>query len=83
MSDALSFRNVHYFAAGATLFGTEVKGAYEFDGQTYNGRNMHDGEDYTTCTDCHETHTGAVKIDACSDCHDVGDVEDLAVHPRC
>ena len=77
VSDALSFRNVHYFAAGATLFGTEVKGAYEFDGQDYNGRNMHDGADYTTCTDCHETHTGAVKIDACSDCHDVGDVEDL------
>ena len=77
VSDALSFRNVHYFAAGATLFGTEVKGAYEFDGQEYNGRNMHDGEDYTTCTDCHETHTGAVKIDACSDCHDVRDAEDL------
>ncbi len=77
VSDSLSFRNVHYFAAGATLFGTEVKGAYEFDGKDYNGRNMHDGKEYTTCTDCHETHTGAIKIDACSDCHDVSTVEDL------
>ena len=35
----LCFRNVHYFAAGATLFGDEAKGAYQYDGQTYVGRN--------------------------------------------
>jgi hypothetical protein len=33
--------NIHYFAAGATLFGTEVKGAYEFAGREYTGRNEH------------------------------------------
>ena len=32
---ALRFLNVHYFAAGATLFGTEAKGAYEYNGKTY------------------------------------------------
>ncbi len=76
ISDALTFRNVHYFAAGATLFGTEVKGAYEYDGQEYNGRRMHD-EDFNTCTDCHETHTGEVRVDDCADCHDVDVLEDL------
>ncbi len=28
---ALSFRNVHYFAAGATLFGDAAQGAYQYD----------------------------------------------------
>ena len=34
VSDKLAFRNPHYFAAGATLFGTEVKGAYEYLGRS-------------------------------------------------
>jgi hypothetical protein len=77
VSDKLAFRNVHYFAAGATLFGTEVKGAYEFDGKEYNGRYMHVDE-AQVCTDCHETHTGALKVDDCADCHDgVETQEDL------
>jgi hypothetical protein len=78
VSDKLTFRNVHYFAAGATLFGTEVKGAYEFADGEYNGRNLHDGEEMTTCTDCHETHTGAVQFEDCTDCHeDVEELEDV------
>ncbi len=78
VSDKLAFRNVHYFAAGATLFGTEVKGAYEFDGQEYNGRNMHDGEDFTQCADCHNVHTGQLQVDECADCHeDVETQEDV------
>lgn len=77
VSDKLAFRNVHYFAAGATLFGTEVKGAYEFDGKEYNGRYMH-VEEAQVCTDCHVTHTGAVRVDDCADCHeDVETQEDL------
>jgi hypothetical protein len=77
VSDKLAFRNVHYFAAGATLFGTEVKGAYEFDGKEYNGRYMH-VEEAQVCTDCHVTHTGAVRVDDCADCHeDVETREDL------
>jgi hypothetical protein len=76
VSPDLAFRNVHYFAAGATLFGTEVKGAYEFDGKEYNGRYMH-VENFQVCTDCHVTHTGAVRVDQCSDCHDVSTEEDL------
>jgi len=33
----LSFSNPHYFAAGATLLGTEVQGGYEYDEQKYSG----------------------------------------------
>lgn len=73
ISTDLTFRNVHYFAAGATLFGTQVKGAYEFAEMEYNGRNLHDGEDFTTCADCHDPHTGELQIDDCADCHE--DVE--------
>jgi hypothetical protein len=76
VSESLTFRNIHYFAAGATLFGTEVKGAYEFEGAAYNGRNWHDGEDMTMCVDCHDSHTGELQVNDCADCHDEVDDED-------
>ncbi len=72
----LSFRNPHYFAAGATLFGTQAKGAYEYAGQTYNGRNMHT-EKFDTCVECHDAHALTVKVDSCANCHEVTTVEDL------
>ncbi|MGE5225041.1 MAG: cytochrome c3 family protein [Omnitrophica WOR_2 bacterium] len=68
ISDKLSFRNPHYFAAGATLFGTEAKGAYEYADQKYNGRNMH-VEAMSTCNNCHDTHALRVKVEACTACH--------------
>jgi hypothetical protein len=67
-SESLRFTNVHYFAAGATLFGTEAKGAYEFDGKEYLGRNEHVSA-YAGCTDCHSTHQLEVKVDECTVCH--------------
>lgn len=77
VSEDLSFENPHYFAAGATLFGTEAKGAYEFAGQTYNGRNMH-VQGFQVCKDCHEVHALEVKAEACSACHtNVASEEDL------
>jgi hypothetical protein len=68
VSDKLGFMNVHYFAAGATLFGTEAKGAYEYEGKTYNGRFTH-VPDLSNCTDCHTTHGLDVQVDACGKCH--------------
>lgn len=68
VSENLRFRNIHYFAAGATLFGTEVQGAYEFDGQAYNGRNEH-VPGFDTCTECHNTHALEVEVQECGDCH--------------
>jgi hypothetical protein len=76
-SDSLRFLNVHYFAAGATLFGTEAKGAYEFEGNSYLGRNEHVSA-YSNCTDCHSTHQLEVKVEECSVCHaGVESAEDL------
>ena len=68
---ALSFRNVHYFAAGATLFGNDVKGIYQYDGKSYLGRNVHGPgiASYDACTECHNTHELEVKVDKCSTCH--------------
>lgn len=65
---ALGFRNVHYFAAGATLFGNDVKGIYQYDGKTYKGRNTHIAP-YDACTECHNTHELEVRFERCSTCH--------------
>lgn len=65
------FRNIHYFAAAATLYGTEVKGGYEYDGKLYDAKHMHvDG--YDTCIGCHNPHTLKVKVDECAACHGDG-----------
>ena len=68
VSDSLGFRNVHYFAAGATRFGTEAKGAYEYAGKTYVGRFAH-VETFDTCTECHSAHKLEVKAESCATCH--------------
>ncbi|MCA9872243.1 MAG: hypothetical protein KC441_01255 [Anaerolineales bacterium] len=76
-SEGIRFQNIHYFAAGATVFGTEVKGAYEFDGQEYLGRNEHVGR-YDSCAECHNAHALEVEVIACADCHEnVASAEDL------
>jgi hypothetical protein len=75
-SDKLSFRNVHYFAAGATLFGSEAKGIYEYEGKEYAGRFMHTkGAD--KCTDCHEKHELAPQVAKCQGCHNTKDPETI------
>ena len=71
------FINVHYFAAAATLYGTEVKGGYEYDGKAYDAKFDHI-EGYATCAECHNSHTLEVKLDQCAFCHEgVASAEDL------
>lgn len=71
------FRNIHYFAAAATLYGTEVKGGYEYDGKMYDAKHDH-VEGFNTCTGCHDPHTLEVRVESCSGCHDgASTVEDL------
>jgi len=67
----IRFSNVHYFAAGATLFGNDVQGAYQYEGQTYNGLNAHP---VTKCVACHDMHSLEVKVDSCAVCHGTSDV---------
>ncbi|MFN2136453.1 MAG: hypothetical protein ACK2UK_10900 [Candidatus Promineifilaceae bacterium] len=78
VAEGLGFRNVHYFAAGATLFGNEAQGAYQYEGQEYVGRNEHVPA-FDTCTECHSIHELEVEVAACANCHDgVESKEDLA-----
>ncbi len=71
------FRNVHYYAAAATLYGSMTHGGYEYEGLTYDSKNTH-VEGYDSCIGCHDPHTLKVKVDQCSLCHeDVATVEDL------
>ena len=60
------FKNIHYFPAGVTVFGTDVQGAYEYDGQTYVGLTSHP---INKCADCHNVHALEPKLDACANCH--------------
>jgi hypothetical protein len=77
VAENLGFLNIHYFAAGATRFGTEAKGAYEYDGKEYAGFFDH-FDDYQACTECHNAHSLQVKVAECGDCHDgVETLEDL------
>jgi hypothetical protein len=69
VSDKLAFRNVHYFAAGASLFGGDVQGAYQYEGKKYSGRFLHK-KPFQVCTDCHNTHTLQIRFDECADCHE-------------
>jgi hypothetical protein len=64
----LDFINVHYAAAGAMLFGSQASAGYEYPSKTYAGRFAHK-EPYVTCTNCHDLHTVAVKVNDCAACH--------------
>jgi hypothetical protein len=49
------FINIHYYPTAAVLFGTEVKGGYEFAGKQYAGQKLyhnHNGQ-FDTCVECH------------------------------
>jgi len=66
----LGFINVHYRVAAATLFGTEAKGAYEYEGHVYDGKFVHvPGLD--SCTTCHNPHSLKVAPENCVSCHKV------------
>jgi hypothetical protein len=70
--EKLSFVNVHYFAAGATLFGSQAQGMYQFSGKDYAGQNLHPesmGSTMNFCTACHDQHALTVDVGACATCH--------------
>jgi hypothetical protein len=72
-SEKLLFINSHSTAA-ATSFGSEVHGAYEYDGQTYKGRYSRGGE-FFTCIKCHDQHSLELRIETCVECHTFDGVE--------
>lgn len=70
--ESIRFANIHYFAAGATLFGGEAQGAYQFEGKEYVGRFVH-GDQFNTCSSCHDVHALELELDACEECHESSD----------
>jgi hypothetical protein len=54
VSADLGFTNIHYRAAAATLYGTETKGGYEYEGQAYDAKHDH-VEGFSTCIGCHDS----------------------------
>lgn len=72
---SIRFSNIHYFAAGATIFGADVQGAYMYNGKEYAGQNMHASDDgkMNKCKDCHDVHALEPKVDTCQTCHDTTD----------
>ena len=69
----LAFVNSHS-TSGATPFGTEAQGAYEYSGKTYQGRFVR-GDDFFTCIRCHDQHSLKVKVETCSECHNFDGVD--------
>src|SRR5688572_10537560 len=71
VDDSLSFKNVHYLSAGATLFGVDAAGAYQYPDKEYSGQNMHAAPTgaMNKCKDCHDVHALEVKLESCSTCH--------------
>ncbi|MFP4082545.1 MAG: hypothetical protein ACLFVG_07270 [Candidatus Aminicenantes bacterium] len=68
ISPSLSFRNIHYYAAAASQFGTVAKGGYEYSGKSYDARFSH-VTGYNACNTCHNPHSLEVDLEACSTCH--------------
>ena len=80
----ITFLNIHYFAAGASFYGREAAGAYEYalpggDASdvyltTLSQRKSYDRKfthvaSKDTCIECHDPHTQAVKVEDCATCH--------------
>ncbi len=68
VSEGLSFLNVHYRAAAATLMGGSVEGGYQYDGKEYAQRFAH-VPPVNNCTGCHNPHTLKVALTDCVACH--------------
>lgn len=66
---SLRFINIHYFAAGATRYGADVNGAYQYEGKEYLGYFEH-APAADSCVECHNTHTQEVQTDKCINCHE-------------
>jgi hypothetical protein len=71
----IRFKNIHYFAAGATIFGADAQGAYLYEGKEYASQNLHASDEgkMNKCKDCHDVHALEPKVEACETCHDTSD----------
>src|SRR6056297_500094 len=71
------FINIHYYAAAATLYGSEAGGGFQYEGEYYDPRFEH-VEGYDSCQSCHDPHSLELRVESCAECHrGVETVEDL------
>ncbi len=68
ISASLSFQNIHYFAAGASLYGGTARGGYEYADEVYNRRFLH-ASTIDDCQGCHDQHSLELRLEACNACH--------------
>ncbi len=74
---SFGFLNIHYFAAGATLYGSQAEGGYQYDGKVYDPKFRH-VEGIDTCIACHDQHATQVRVEKCTECHEnVKSADDL------
>jgi hypothetical protein len=76
---SISIKSIHYFGAGATLFGADASGAYQYAGKEYVGQNMHAAPDgaVNKCQDCHDVHALQPKVELCEGCHSTVEPEEI------
>ena len=68
VSSELSFVNIHYRAAAATLMGGSVSGGYQYEGKDYVQRFNHPAP-LDTCVGCHNPHSTEPVAAQCVACH--------------
>jgi hypothetical protein len=68
VTTAVSFKNVHYLPAGATLNGARAGVGYEYAGKKYDWRFRHVPEK-DSCIECHDPHSLKVDVASCATCH--------------
>ncbi len=67
-SPMITFTNIHYYPAAATLYAGRAKGGYQYSDKLYDTRFRHvDG--FNTCIGCHDPHSARPRVEACSGCH--------------
>ena len=68
VNPSLEFVDVHGAAPGATMYGSEANGGYQYENLSYFGLRNHSSQ-FGSCTDCHDPHQLDVNRDICANCH--------------
>jgi hypothetical protein len=83
-----TFINIHYYAAGASYFGAETNGGYEYAGLDYAGRNNFPAHppEQRDCVGCHmrgdlKDHVMMPQVSDCTSCHTGSSFETLGGTP--
>ena len=68
VDEDLEFVDIHGAAPGATIYGDEAQGAYQYAAHSYFGLRNHTSN-FGSCTNCHNPHQLDVNPEDCENCH--------------